>query len=158
MAICPLCQAMSSDAARACESCGAAMTPLGPAAVPGRARALAAFLTVSLAYVVGLFGFFYGMAHSNTNEELRSSSRLMSGTATFAMLCDLMAIVLGATVIPRRPERWARARAFGVASLVLGILGVIGAALLLLLASLFKDCASCNGCGSLSGIGSAVAR
>jgi hypothetical protein len=160
MAICPLCQAMSSDSARACESCGAPMEPVAPLKPLGRTRALVAFIGVSFSYVLGMFGFVYGMVHSNTHEELRTSSRLLQGTGTFTMLCNLMAIILGATAIPRREGRWARARAFGIAAVTMGAVGIIGSAFLLLLASLFKDCANCNGCNgcgnSLSGIGTAV--
>jgi hypothetical protein len=114
-----------------------------------RRRAITAFVVVLVGWVTGFAGFGWSL-FARTDAEMLTAARVLKSIGTFAFLCNLTAIILGAQAIPREPGSWKNARVFGIIAVTLGAIGIFGALGLLLLGALFKDCGSCHahGCGS----------
>lgn len=160
MASCSACKSEVPEGTELCPRCAARLAAPAVTTPLGKRTAIIAFVSVLVGWVTGFTGLFLSL-NAQGGDEMRAAAKLLAGTGTFALLCDLMAIILGARVSARRPGGWPRARAFGIIAITLGAIGISGAFALLLLGSLFQSCASCDAHGcwhSLDGIGSAVAR
>jgi hypothetical protein len=110
-----------------------------------RRRAISAFVSVCVAWAFGFASFGWSL-FARSEDEMLMAARVLKTVGTFAFLCNLTAIILGAQSIPRRPGAWKNARTFGIIAVTLGAIGIFGAIALLVLGVLFKECGSCHGC------------
>jgi hypothetical protein len=111
----------------------------------GRVFALIAIVSVCLSWIVGGGGWLWAISHATSRAETEKAVGVLRLGARIALLTNLVAIAFGIPGI--RLTRGSRWRAGAIVALTMGILGLLGVALLFFAADVMQSCGSCDAKG-----------